>query len=116
MNDNRQSQLQQCSDRMVMDPYSSQVNLFYRDDIDESGRKRSKRKNHIPRPPISRVWHILKTLNSNRKCYLEWFWSPKKKSVRKDKGFGSLITDEEKRFLFCFERSNVDSLDHLTRF
>lgn len=84
---------------MVMDPFSSQLNLYYHGDSETGQAKKgiNSAGRQIPRVTFGKVWRVLKTLNANRRLCLEWLWSKKKSS--KDNGYGHLITDEEKRWI-----------------
>lgn len=103
---------------MVIDQYSSQWDLCHGGgdndtngdrDLCQTEKKTTKTRkrripggNQIPRLTLGKMWSVLKTLNSNRRVCFEWLWS-KKKTSSKDKGYGKLITDEEKRCLtMCF--------------
>lgn len=55
---------------------------------------------------LGKMWRVLKALNSNRRVCFEWLWS-KKKTSAKDKGYGKLITDEEKRCLVMCLNSSI---------
>lgn len=105
---------------MVIDPYSSQLNLYNcagADNVRDSRKKKKNQSNEGRQIPsgvnIRSVWRILKNFNANRRVYLEWLWSPKKcaSPSPKDKGYGKLVTDEEKRLiirlLICFREYNL---------
>lgn len=87
-----------------MDPYASQLDLYHKFREDEENnsdcqRTKQKRRPKGHRVTLNKLWSVLKTLNSNRKVCLEWMWNKKMKSAKpKDKGYGKLVTDEEKRW------------------
>lgn len=90
--------------KMVIDPFSSQLDLYHRSGADDEHLRKKKKRmksspsegKYVPKVTFGKVWRVLKTLNSNRRLCLEWLWS-KKKTSSKDKGYGALITDEERR-------------------
>lgn len=104
---------------MVVDMYSSQVDLCFRpcasgdndNDEDPEDSHRAKKNSQIPNASVGSLWRILKQLSVNKSFYREWMWLPKalrKKrgakwgSSPKDKGYGKLVSDEEKRSLAHF--------------
>lgn len=104
---------------VAIDPFSSQLNLYHcpaaaggdntnggtgsesrKTKIKANHDRGSSSNKHSPRIiNLRSVWRILKSLNSNRRICLDWLWSQKNKSSPKDKGYGKLVTDEEKRFI-----------------